>query len=127
MSYVRLSPEQQQAVCEDLLCIMQAARLPRLSAVRREMLREHRGASPWQLADADCLAKQAATFIGGTPGYWWQAAAAALGVSSRVDVSIEAAWQVAEDVRRHEQQEQESRRAAPRARLTIGSRKRGCR
>ena len=129
MNYVRLTPEQQQAVCEDLLAIEQAGLLPRLAAVRRQMLREHRGASAWEGVEIDHLTKQASSLIGGSRRYWEDAAAAALGIPSVADVSIEAVCRVAEDVRRDEQEptrqvEQEPRRAVPRARFTL-SRKRG--
>lgn len=131
MTYVRLSPEQQQAVCEDLLAIERAGMIPRLAVVRQQMLREHRPAVDWEQVAIDHLTKQAVALIGGTRGYWREAAAAALGIPSRADVSVEAVCRVAEDVRWQEEPEprpeprQESRQVAPRARLTIGSRKRG--
>jgi hypothetical protein len=120
MNYVRLTPEQQRAVCEDLLAIEEAGLLWRLASVRRQMLREHRGASPWEQAAIDHLTKQASSLIGGSRGYWREAAAAALGIESPVEVCIEAVCRVADDVRTQPPQQ-----AAPRARLTIGSRKRG--
>ncbi len=127
MNYVRLSPEQQQAVCEDLLAIEQAGMISRLAAVRQQMLREHRPATHWEQVAIDHLTKQAAALIGGTRGYWREAAAAALGIPSQADVSVEAVCRVADDVRWQEEPESrpEPRQAAPRARLTIGSRKRG--
>ena len=131
MNYVRLSPDEQRAVCEDLLAIEEAGMLPRLAVVRQQMLREHRPASHWQQVAIDHLTKQAVALIGGTRGYWREAAAAALGIPSRADVSVEAVCRVAEDVRWQEEPEplpeprQEPRQPAPRARLTIGSRKRG--
>ena len=88
MNNVRLSPEQQQEVCEDLLCIAQARRLEELVLLRRQMLSECRPPSALQWVDADFIARQASTLIGGTPGYWRDAAAAALGLSSRVESSI---------------------------------------
>jgi len=129
MNHVNLTPEQRQAVCEDLLAIEEAGLLDRLAAVRQRMLREHRGASPWEQVAIDHLTKQASSLIGGSRGYWREAAAAAVGVPSPADVSIEAICRVAEDVRRDEQEqtrqaEQEPRRAVPRARFTL-SRKRG--
>lgn len=129
MNYVRLTPEQQRAICEDLLAIEEAGLLPRLSAVRRQMLRDHRGASAWEQVEIDHLTKQASSLIGGSRGYWRDAAAAALGIPLVADVCIEAVCRVAEDVRRDEQEptrqvEQEPRRAVPRARFTL-SRKRG--
>jgi hypothetical protein len=132
MSRIQLSAEQQRAICEDLLAIEEAELLPRLANVRRQMLREHRGASAWEQVAIDHLTKQASSLIGGSPGYWRDAAAAALGIPSVADVSIEAVCRVAEDLRRDEREqtrqiEQEPRQAAPRARLTIGSRKRGWR
>jgi hypothetical protein len=66
MNYVRLTPEQQREVCEDLFAIEQAGLLPRLAAVRRQMLREHRAASAWGQLAIDQLTKQASTFIGGS-------------------------------------------------------------
>ena len=132
MSRIQLSAEQQRAVCEDLLAIEEAGLLPRLATVRRQMLRERLSASAWGQVAIDRLSGQAATFIGGSPGYWREAAAAVLGIPSTVDVCIEAICQVADDVQRQEQErervaQQEPRRAAPRHRLTIGSGKRGWR
>ena len=126
MNCVRLTPERQREVCEDLLAIEQAGLLSRLAAVRRQMLREHRGASPWEQVDIDHLAKQASSLIGGTANYWRDAAAAALGIPLRSDVCIEAVGIVADDVERwREPQREEPRQAAPRHRATLGSRKRG--
>jgi hypothetical protein len=124
MNYVRLTPEQQRAVCEDLLAIEQAGRLPDVWAVRRQMLREHRSASAWEQVEIDHLTKQASSLIGGSTGYWRDAAAAALGIPSTADVSIKAICHVAEDVRWMEQQP-EPERSAPRHRATLGNRKRG--
>jgi len=123
MSGLRLTPEQQRAVCEDLLDIEQAGLLSRLAAVRQQMLREHRGADHWQQVAIDHLTKQASSLIGGSRGYWREAAAAALGIPSVADVSIEAVCRVAEDARWQEQPA-EPQRTIPRARLTL-SRKRG--
>jgi hypothetical protein len=127
MNYVRLSPEEQRAVCEDLLAIEEAGMLPRLAVLRRQMLREHRRASTWEQVAIDHLTKQAAALIGGTRGYWREAAAAALGIESPADVCIEAVCRVADDVRWQEEPDrrEEPRQAVPRARFTIGSRKRG--
>jgi hypothetical protein len=127
MNYVGLSPDEQRAVCEDLLAIEEAGMLPRLAVVRQQMLREHRPASHWQQVAIDHLAKQASSLIGGSRGYWREAAAAALGIESPADVCIEAVCRVAEDVRWQEEPDrrEEPRQAAPRARFTIGSRKRG--
>lgn len=129
MNYVRLSSDEQRAVCADLLAIEKAGYLSRLSTVRRQLLDEHRAASPWELVAIDHLAKQASSLIGGTPGYWREAAAAALGIPSRADVCTEAVCRVADDIRWQEEPERrdEPRQAARRARLTIGSRKRGAR
>lgn len=130
MKYVRLSPDQQRAVCEDLLAIEQAGLLDRLAAVRLRLLREHRSASPWEQVAIDRLTKQASSLIGGSRGYWREAAAAALGIPSEPDVCIEAVSQVADDVRWHEepdQREQQQQQAPARTRLSIGSRKRGSR
>lgn len=124
MNYVRLTPEQQRAVCEDLLDIEEAGLMPRLSAVRRQMLRDHRGASAWEQVEIDRLTKQASSLIGGSRGYWREAAAAALGIPSVADVSIEAVCRVADDVRLQVQSQAEPQRTIPRARLTL-SRKRG--
>lgn len=127
MNYVRLTPEQQRAVCKDLLAIEDAGMLSRLWAVRRQMLRDHQGASAWEQVEVDHLSKQASSLIGGSLGYWREAAAAALGIPSVADVSIEAVCRVADDVRMQEQTRQaepEPRQAVPRARFTL-SRKRG--
>lgn len=125
MNYVRLSPDEQRVVCEDLLAIEEAGLLPRLAALRQRLLREHRPASHGEQVAIDHLSKQAASLIGGSRGYWREAAAAALGVSSRVDVCVEAVCMVAEDVRWQEPDVAEPQRPAPRVRMTIGSRKRG--
>lgn len=131
MNYVRLSPEQQQAVCEDLLTIDRARRMSDVWETRRQILREQGRVDVWEQVAIDRLTKQAAALIGGTRGYWREAAAAALGILSVADVGIEAVCRVADDVRWQEEPEprpeprQESRQVAPRARLTIGSRKRG--
>jgi hypothetical protein len=122
MNYVRLTPEQRQEVCEDLLAIEQAGLLDRLAAVRLRMLREHRTPNVWQQIAEDRLARQASSLVGGTPNYWRDAAAAALGIRSRVDVCIEAVCQVADDVR---WQEPEPAREKPQYRATLNSRKRG--
>jgi hypothetical protein len=126
MNYVNLTPEQRQAVCEDLLSIEEAGLLSRLAVVRQQMLREHREVSPWGQVAIDHLTKQASSLIGGSRGYWREAAAAALGIRSREDVCIEAVYRVAEDLERwKEPQRDEPRQAAPRHRVTLGSRKRG--
>ena len=126
MNYVRLTPEQQRAVCEDLLAIEEAGLLPRLAMVRGQMLREHRPASHWGQVAIDHLTKQASSLIGGSRGYWREAAAAALGIPSCSDVCIEAICQVAKDVERwREPQRKEPEQAAPRHRATLGNRKRG--
>lgn len=120
MNYGRLSPEQQRAVCEDLLAIKRAGRLPDVWAERRLLAREQRCPSPWQQVEIDRLAQEASSLIGGSRSWWREAAAAALGFPSRADAFIEAVCMVADDLR-----EQESQRAAPPARLTVSSRKRG--
>ncbi len=120
MNYVWLSHEQRREICEDLLCIIAAGRWHELVSLRRRMVREHCPPTAWQQLDADRLARDAAVIIGGNRGYWREAAASALGIQSRSDVSIEAVCTLADDVR-----QEESQRATPRARLTIGSRKRG--
>jgi hypothetical protein len=129
MNYLRLSltPEEQQAICEDLLAIEQAGYLSRLAVVRRQMLREHRGASPWEQVEIDLLTKRASTLIGGSRGYWREAAAAALGIPSEAEVCIEAVCRVAEDARWQPEPEQreEPQQAAPRHRSTLSSKKRG--
>jgi hypothetical protein len=122
MSVYRLSPEQRQAVCEDLLCIINAGRRQEVVSLRRRLAREHRPASPWQELDADHIAREAAAIVGGSPGHWRAAAAAALGITSRFELGIEAVATVADEVR-----EQESQRVAPLYRATLGSRKRGSR
>jgi hypothetical protein len=128
MNYVNLTPEQRQAVCEDLLAIEQAGYLSRLAVVRQQMLREHRGASPWEQVAIDHLTKQASSLIGGTRGYWREAAAAALGIPTASDVCIKAVCHVADDVRWQEREPEpapEPAREKPRYRATLGSRKRG--
>jgi hypothetical protein len=122
---VTLTPEQQQAVCEDLLAIEEAGLLPRLAMVRRQMLREHRPASHWEQVAVDHLTKQASSLIGGSRGYWREAAAAALGIPSWSEVCIKAICRVAEDVRCYEPQREESEQVAPRHRATLGNKKRG--
>ena len=126
MNYVRLrlTPEKQRAICEDLLAIEEAGLLSRRAAVRSQMLREHRPGSHWEQVAIDHLAKQAWSLIGGTRGYWREAAAAAFGVPSLSDVCIEAVCQVADDVRWQEP-EPEPTREKPRHRVTLNSRKRG--
>ncbi len=124
MNYIWLSPEQRQAVCENLITIEEAGLLPRLAVLRRQMLREHRGASAWEQVEIDHLTKQASSLIGGSRGYWREAAAAALGILSVADVSIEAVCRVAEDARWQEQ-EPEPEQPRPRHRATLGNRKRG--
>jgi len=126
MNYVNLTPEQRQAVCEDLLAIERAGYLSRLAVVRQQMLREHRVASPWEQVAIDHLTNQASSLIGGSRGYWREAAAAALGIPSRSDVCVEAVCRVAEDLERWQEPPREQpRQAAPRYRATLGSRKRG--
>jgi hypothetical protein len=124
MNYVNLTPEQRQAVCEDLLDIEAADMLPRLAVVRRQMLREHRGADVWEQVAIDHLTKQASSLIGGSRGYWREAAAAALGIPTVSDVCIKAVCQVANDVR-WQGREPEPAPEKPRYRVTLGSRKRG--
>lgn len=132
MNYICLSPEQRRQVCEDLLFIEQAGRLADVWSLRRQMLREHRGASAWEMVEIDFLTKRAASLIGGSGGYWREAAAAALGIPSVADVTIEAVCQVAdlaraeerEQQRREQQREQAER---PRFRMDVGNRKRGTR
>lgn len=121
-----LTPEQRRSVCKDLLAIEQAGRLPEVWSLRRTMLREYRPASPWEQVAADRLAREAAGICGGSPAQWREAAAAALGFPCRAAVGVEAVWQVAEDVLSPESHV-EPERSIPRARLTIGRRKRGAR
>jgi len=90
------------------------------------MLREMCPASPGEEVEIELLAKRASSLIGGSRGYWREAAAAALGIPIRSDVCIEALAIVAEDAQRwREPQREEPRLAAPRHRATLGSRKRG--
>ena len=121
MNYVRLSPEQQQEICEDLICIARAGRLDELALVRRQMLRECRPPSLSMRLDADHIARKASILIGGTPGYWRDAAAAAMGFSSRAESSIEAVRQVAADVRWQEPPQQ----APLPVQVNVANRKRG--
>jgi hypothetical protein len=125
MNYVRLSREQLRAVCEDLLTIERAGRLSEVWAVRRQMLREYRPASPWEQVAADRLAREALEICGGNLAHWREAAQAALGFPPRAAVGIEAVCRVAQDVERQEVAEPSG--AAVRHRMTFGSRKRGSR
>ena len=126
MNYVNLTPERQREVCEALIDIEEAGLLSRLAVVRQQMLRDHRGATAWEQVAIDHLTKRASSLIGGSRGYWREAAAAALGIPTVSDVCIEAVAIVAEDAqRRREPQREEPRLAAPRHRATLGSRKRG--
>ena len=126
MNYVNLTPEQQREVCEALIDIEQGGLLSRLAVVRQQMLREMCPASPGEEVEIELLAKRASSLIGGSRGYWREAAAAALGIPTVSDVCIEAVAIVAEDAqRRREPQREEPRLAAPRHRATLGSRKRG--
>jgi hypothetical protein len=128
MNYVNLTPEQRQAVCEDLLAIEAAGYWQAMVSLRLRLLREHRPPTVWQQIDEDRLANAAARLIGGTPNYWRSAAAAALEIQSRADVCIEAVCQAAEDVRWQERKPEpapEPAREKPRYRATLGSRKRG--
>lgn len=127
MNYVRLTPEQQRAVCENLLAIEQAGQMQLLAAVRLRMLREHRGACAWEQVAIDHLTKQASRLIGGSRGYWREAAASALGIPSEVEVSAEAVFRVAEEIRWQEPEPAEPQRPTSRPRFTLGSRKRGSR
>lgn len=125
MNYVRLTPEQQRAVCEDLLAIEQAGRLSDVWTLRRKMLREYRPASPWEQVAADRLAREASNICGGNLAQWREAAAAALGFPSRAAAGIEAVWRVAGDLEQRGSDIAEPEQPAPRVRLTIGNRKRG--
>jgi hypothetical protein len=128
MNYVNLTPEQRQAVCEDLLTIEAAGCWEAMVSLRLRLLREHRPPTVWQQIDEDRLANAASRLIGGTPNYWRSAAAAALGIRSRSDVCIEAVCHVADDVRWQEREPEpapEPSREKPRYRATLGSRKRG--
>jgi hypothetical protein len=126
MNFLRLTPEQRQAVCEDLLAIERAGRLPDVWAVRRCMLRDFRPASPWEQVAADRLAREASNICGGNLAQWRDAAAAALGLPSRAAVGIEAVCQVADDLRWQEpEREPEPASEKPRHRATLNSRKRG--
>jgi len=120
MSYVRLSRDQQLAICEDLLAIDQAGRLPEVWAVRRQMLRNYCPASPWEQVGADRIAREASNICGGSLAQWREAAASAMGFTYRAAFGIDAICRVADDVRWSE-----SQRAALPAHMSIGSRKRG--
>lgn len=126
MSLPKLSREQQRAVCEDLLAIERAGRLSEVWALRKRLLREHRSPSPWEWLDVDLLASEASRLIGGTPGYWREAAVAALGMPSQVDLCIEAVCQVAADLKWAGQPaEPAPSQTSTRHRVSVGSRKRG--
>ncbi len=124
MNCMRLTPEQRQSICEDLLAIEESGRLPEVWELRRQMLRDCRPVSPWQQVAADRLAREASNICGGGLAQWWEAAAAALGFPSRAAVGIEAICQVADDVR-WQATAPEPAREPPRHRATLGSRKRG--
>ena len=90
MNYVNLTPEQQREVCEAFIDIDKAGLLYRLTELRHRMLREMCPASPGEEVEIELLAKRASSLIGGSRGYWREAAAAALGIPIRSDVCIEA-------------------------------------
>lgn len=126
MNSPRLSREEQRAVCEDLLAIERAGRLPAVWSLKHRLLREHRSPSPWEWVEIDLLAGEASRLVGGSPGYWQEAAMAALGIPSRVDLCIEAVCQVADDLKRAGKPAEPAPAEAPiRHRVTVGNRKRG--
>ena len=129
MNYVRLTPEQQRVVCEDLLAIERAGRLPDVWQERRLLVREQRCPSPWQQVEIDRLAQEASNLIGGSRWWWREAAAAALGFPSRADASIKAVCIVADDLKRWQEPQpepdREPDRERPRHQATLNSRKRG--
>ena len=126
MNSPRLSREEQRAVCEDLLAIERAGRLSEVWALRQRLLRGHRSPSAWEWLDVDLLAGEASRLVGGSPGYWREAAMAALGIPSRVDLCIEAVCQVADDLKRAGKPAEPAPAEAPiRHRVTVGNRKRG--
>lgn len=120
MNFGWLSPEQRREVCIDLLLCMEAGRMSEVWSLLHRLRREHQPASPWEWLDIDQLCKQAASLCGGSPKYWREAAAGALGIQSRADIGIEAICTVADDERR-----QKLLREAPRPRLTVGNKKQG--
>lgn len=123
MNCVQLSREQQWEVCEDLLAIERAGRLPEVWTLRRQMLREHRPASSWDQVAADRLAREASNICGGSLAHWREAASAVLGFPPAAAIGIEAVCRVAQDVGRPKAAEPS--RAAVRHRITFGNRKRG--
>jgi hypothetical protein len=126
MNYVRLSPERQREICEDLLAIERAGRLPDAWVEMRLLVREQRCPSPWQQVEIDRLAREASSLIGGSRSWWREAAAAALGFPSQADASIEAVCMVADDLRRAGKPAEPAPAGAPiRHRVTVGNRKRG--
>jgi hypothetical protein len=93
-----LTAEQRVEVCEDIIAIINGRRLGELAALRARWLREHREATPWQCVDADHIARKASSLLGGSPAGWREAALAALGVSSRLDVSLAAVRELANEL-----------------------------
>jgi hypothetical protein len=94
-----LTTEQRVEVCEDIIALFNGRRLGELAALRARWLREHREPTPWQYVDADHIARKASSLLGGSPAGWQEAALAALGVSSRLDVCLGAVREMADDVR----------------------------
>jgi hypothetical protein len=140
MKTIWLSDTEAVEVCADLLLLIQAGRLDELGRLRLRRLREAGGkftaASPWVAVEADRIAKAASKMVGGAADWWLDSAFAALGRPSRLDVSITAIRELAEQVRAERQPDrrqhpghdaepdrrQQAGRAAPR--VTLG-RKRG--
>jgi hypothetical protein len=113
MTYVRLSPEEQREVCEDLLDIVRAGMLPRLVAVRLSMLRERLTPGHWDWVAIDDVTKRASKLVGGTREWWQGAAATAVGFPSDAEIAVEAIRQVAAEAR-GEYVDDEPQQAAPR-------------
>ena len=140
MKTIGLSDTEAVEVCADLLLLIQADRLDELGKLRMCRLREAVGwvrtASPWAAVEADRIARTASKLVGGEPEWWLDFAFAALGRPSRLDVSIAAIRELAEQERADQatysqqsperaiepDRRQQAGRAAPR--VTLG-RKRG--
>jgi len=128
-----LTTEQRVEVCGDLIAVINGRRLDELVALRARWLREHREATPWQHVDADHIARKASSLLGGSPAGWREAALAALGVSSRLDVSLAAIRELADELQSEQEPDrrqqpdpepgrwQQAETAGPR--VTIGKRR----
>jgi len=115
-----LTTEQRVEVCGDLIAIINGRRLDELVALRARWLREHREATPWQHVDADRIARKASSLLGGSPAGWQEAALAALGVSSRLDVSLAAIRELADELQPDPEPDRWQQADQPISRVTVG-------